>query len=61
VSFCFFDITLFTVNIYNKSVTSAQLYEAIRMLSLSLINFIYLFSLFTKFVWVEIEPEVDIR
>ena len=57
----FVDATLFTVNIYNKSVTSAQLYVAVRMLPLSLINLIRILRLLHQFVWVEIEPEVDIR
>jgi hypothetical protein len=42
----FVDATLFTVNIYNKSVTSAQLYVAVRMLPLSLINLIPFFGFF---------------
>jgi len=57
----FVDATLFTVNIYNKSVTSAQLYVAVRMLPLSLINLNQFLRLLHQFVWVEIEPEVDIR
>lgn len=41
-------VTLFTVNIYNIFPTSAQLYVAVRMLLLFLINYVYFFSFITN-------------